>query len=239
MVPQRERPRRLVGRLGHCSGRAEHSRVVGIGRVSRWCNKLSNATKRSPAGWRPGLRNPDPTGRTPGVLYRRVPRLFADLALARGDGRHLSLLRARPRRSPHLGLMGLEPLVAAARHDLLEILEHRHHRHQPATARSVASADCDPTSTAAILDRLVHKRPPHRSQRREPAANPQTRPEGLSQWHCGPGAQNDSSSFCLQLEPSANGMVWPCSRPASSEYWQGAPKTRSTPCHASSTPRQP
>ncbi len=28
------------------------------------------------------------------VLYQRIPRLFADLALARGDGRHLRLLRA-------------------------------------------------------------------------------------------------------------------------------------------------
>ena len=30
---------------------------------------------------------------------------------------------------------------------------------------------------------------------------------------------------------SANGMVRPCSGPASRRSWQGAPKTRSTPCH--------
>src|SRR5258707_1143949 len=38
---------------------------------------------------------------------------------------------------------------------------------------------------------------------------------------------------------SANGMVRPCSRPASNECWQGAPKTRSTPCHRNSTLRPP
>src|SRR6266536_5913831 len=38
---------------------------------------------------------------------------------------------------------------------------------------------------------------------------------------------------------SANGMVRPCSRPASNGCWQGAPKTRSTPCHRTSTFRLP
>ena len=33
---------------------------------------------------------------------------------------------------------------------------------------------------------------------------------------------------------SANGMVRPCSGPASERRWEGAPKTRSTPCHPSS-----
>src|SRR5215467_4390641 len=32
----------------------------------------------------------------------------------------------------------------------------------------------------------------------------------------------------------ANGMVRPCSGPASQRSWQGAPKTRSTPCQTSS-----
>jgi hypothetical protein len=34
---------------------------------------------------------------------------------------------------------------------------------------------------------------------------------------------------------SANRMVRPCSGPASKGSWEGAPKTRSTPCHTSST----
>ena len=53
------------------------------------------------------------------VLYQRIPRLFSDLALARGDGRVDLLI---------LDDWGFEPLDAAARHDLLEILEDRYGR---------------------------------------------------------------------------------------------------------------
>src|SRR5262245_23430616 len=38
---------------------------------------------------------------------------------------------------------------------------------------------------------------------------------------------------------TANGMVRPCSGPASKGSWEGAPKTRSTPCHTSSILRLP
>jgi DNA replication protein DnaC len=54
------------------------------------------------------------------VLYQRIPKLFTDLALARGDGRYVRLMRALD--------WGLAPLDAAARHDLLEILETRYGR---------------------------------------------------------------------------------------------------------------
>src|SRR5215216_1670954 len=68
------------------------------------------------------------------VLYQRTPRLFADLALARGDGRHLRLLRALGRVDLLiLDDWGLEPLDAAARHDLLEILEDRYGRNRPSS----------------------------------------------------------------------------------------------------------
>jgi len=61
------------------------------------------------------------------VLYQRVPRLFGALALARGDGRHPRLLRNFARADLLiLDDWGLEPLDAAARHDLLEILEERY-----------------------------------------------------------------------------------------------------------------
>ena len=38
---------------------------------------------------------------------------------------------------------------------------------------------------------------------------------------------------------AANGMVRPCSSPASVGCWQGAPKTRSTPCYRSSIMKSP
>src|SRR6476660_8331431 len=63
------------------------------------------------------------------VLYQRVPRLFEALALGRGDGRHPRLLRNLGRADLLiLDDWGLEPLDAAARHDLLEILEERYGR---------------------------------------------------------------------------------------------------------------
>ena len=56
-------------------------------------------------------------------------RLFEDLALARGDGRHPRILRNLGRADLLiLDDWGLEPLDAAARHDLLEILEERYGR---------------------------------------------------------------------------------------------------------------
>jgi DNA replication protein DnaC len=63
------------------------------------------------------------------VLYQRLPKLFADLALARGDGRYARLLRSLT--SVQLLILddwGLEPLDAGARHDLYEILEERYGR---------------------------------------------------------------------------------------------------------------
>jgi DNA replication protein DnaC len=58
------------------------------------------------------------------VLYQRVPRLFEELALTRGDGRHPRILRDLGRADLlTLDDWELEPLDAAARNDLLKILE--------------------------------------------------------------------------------------------------------------------
>ncbi|MCO6392432.1 ATP-binding protein [Aliihoeflea aestuarii] len=96
------------------------------------------------------------------VLYQRVPRLFANLALARGDGRYARLQRTLAR--VHLLILddwGLEPLDNQARHDLLEILEDRYGRRSTIiTSQLPVSAWHDvignPTYADAILDRLVH-----------------------------------------------------------------------------------
>jgi DNA replication protein DnaC len=96
------------------------------------------------------------------VLYRRVPKLFADLALARGDGRYPRTLR--PLANVHLLILddwGLEPLDAAARHDLLEILEDRHGRRSTIVTSQLPVGKWheiigNPTYADAILDRLVH-----------------------------------------------------------------------------------
>jgi DNA replication protein DnaC len=58
-----------------------------------------------------------------------VPKLFEHLTLARGDGRHPRILRSLGRADLLiLDDWGLEPLDAAARHDILEILEERYGR---------------------------------------------------------------------------------------------------------------
>ena len=61
------------------------------------------------------------------VLYLRVARLFADLALARGDGRYIKLLATFAKTDLLiLDDYGLAPFTREQRYDFLEILEDRH-----------------------------------------------------------------------------------------------------------------
>lgn len=97
------------------------------------------------------------------VIYRRLPRLFADLALAHADGSYIALL-ARLARVDVLLLddWGLGAMSDRHRHDLLEILEDR-----DGTRSTVITSQLprerwhdylgDPTVADAILDRLVHR----------------------------------------------------------------------------------
>jgi len=96
------------------------------------------------------------------VLYQRVPKLFADLALARGDGRHARIMRSL--NGPQLLILddwGLDPLDAGARRDLYEILEERYSRRSTILTSQIPvdkwhEVIGDPTYADAILDRLVH-----------------------------------------------------------------------------------
>ena len=100
------------------------------------------------------------------VIYRRLPRLFADLALAHADGSYIAVL-ARLARVDVLVLddWGLGTVTDRHRHDLLEILEDR-----DGTRSTVITSQLprerwhdylgDPTVADAILDRLVHRAHP-------------------------------------------------------------------------------
>jgi DNA replication protein DnaC len=96
------------------------------------------------------------------VLYQRAPKLFADLALARGDGRYGRLFRALG--GVQLLILddwGLAPLNAEARHDLLEILEERYGRRSTIVTSQLPidkwhAVIGNPTYADAILDRLLH-----------------------------------------------------------------------------------
>jgi DNA replication protein DnaC len=96
------------------------------------------------------------------VLYQRVPRLMAALALARGDGRYAKLLRSLAR----INLLilddwGPEPLGAEQRRDLLEIVEDRYDSGSLLITSQLPIARWyeligDPTLADAILDRVIH-----------------------------------------------------------------------------------
>jgi DNA replication protein DnaC len=96
------------------------------------------------------------------VLYQRASKMFADLALARGDGRYARLCRAIC--GVHLLILddfALEPLDHQARHDLLEIVEERYGRRSTLFTSQIPvdqwhAVIGDPTYADAILDRVVH-----------------------------------------------------------------------------------
>jgi DNA replication protein DnaC len=96
------------------------------------------------------------------ALYVRAPRLFNDLAVARGDGRYTKLMKSLAKTNLLIiDDWGLSTLSDEQRTDLLEILEDRYNnqstivtsqlpvKHWHETIGNATLAD-------AILDRLVH-----------------------------------------------------------------------------------
>jgi DNA replication protein DnaC len=96
------------------------------------------------------------------ALYLRVPRLFEELAIARGDGRHGKLLRSHAKADLLvLDDWGLARLSAEERGDLLEILEDRYQLRSTVVASQLPVDSWhevigDPTLADAVMDRLVH-----------------------------------------------------------------------------------
>lgn len=96
------------------------------------------------------------------VVYRRLPRLAQELAVARGDGSYARLL-ARWAKADVLVLddWGLAPLGESERRDLLEILDDRHGLRSTIVLSQLPVKEWhrivgDPTIADALLDRLVH-----------------------------------------------------------------------------------
>lgn len=96
------------------------------------------------------------------VLYHRLPRLFADLELARGDGRFERLFRKIGRVDLLiLDDWGPDRLTSTQRRDLMEIVEERYGRKSTIMTSQLPVATWhdvigEPTFADAILDRLVH-----------------------------------------------------------------------------------
>jgi DNA replication protein DnaC len=97
------------------------------------------------------------------VLYKRAPRLFADLATARGEGRLPKLLAMLERtRLLIIDDWGPEPLTAEQRRDLLEIVDDRYDKGSLLITSQVPVGRWhevigDMTLGDAILDRVVHR----------------------------------------------------------------------------------
>lgn len=96
------------------------------------------------------------------VLYRRVPRLFEELRVARAEGSYArKLLKMAKTDLLILDDLGLGHLDETQRHDLLEVLEDRYGKRSTVVTSQLPIRNWhdwigDPTLADAILDRLVH-----------------------------------------------------------------------------------
>ena len=96
------------------------------------------------------------------VVYARVPRLFADLELAHGDGRFTRLFRTLVKADLLiLDDWGPDRLTANQRRDLMEIVEDRHGNGSTLITSQLPRDKWhdvigEPTFADAILDRIVH-----------------------------------------------------------------------------------
>jgi DNA replication protein DnaC len=148
--PSRGLEKALLRQLGSCSWVNEHLNVLVCGATGVGKSYLACALGQ--IACRKGLR----------VLYRRVPRLLDELALARADGSYARLL-AKLAKVEILVLddWGLGTLKDSQRHDLLELLEDRYGRASTVVTSQLPSANWhawigEPTLADAILDRLVN-----------------------------------------------------------------------------------
>src|SRR6185295_14528048 len=147
-------PRRLekalFQQLAACRRIAEHRNLLVTGPCGIGKSWLSCALAQKAC--RDGYR----------VHYARIPRLFADLELAHGDGRFARLFRTLTKADLLiLDDWGPDRLSANQRRDLMEIVEDRYSA-ASTLITSQLQLDAwhevigDPTFADAILDRLVH-----------------------------------------------------------------------------------
>jgi DNA replication protein DnaC len=142
--------RATLRQLASCAWVDQHLNVLvtgmtGVGKSYLGCALAQAACRR-------GLR----------ALYRRVPRLFDELALAKSDGSYAKVLHAMARADVLiLDDLGLGTPTDAQLHDLLEIAEDRYGRRSTVITSQLPVKKWhdwlqDPTLADAILDRLVH-----------------------------------------------------------------------------------
>ncbi len=136
--------------LGSCRWLKEHNNLLvtggtGIGKTYIACALAQKACRE---------------GFT--TLYLRLPRLFGDLTIAKGDGRYSRLLT----RYSKVDLIilddwGITPMTGENRRDLLEILDDRYEKKSTLITSQLPVNEWhryleDPTLADAILDRVIH-----------------------------------------------------------------------------------
>lgn len=96
------------------------------------------------------------------AFYARIPRLVQELGSARGDGRYSRMMKFLAKTDLLiLDDLGITPLTAEQRRDLLEIFDDRYDNRATLVTSQLPvnkwhEAIGDPTLADAILDRLVH-----------------------------------------------------------------------------------
>jgi len=140
----------IVLRLAHCDWiRQAHNIIItgptGVGKTYLACALANRACRMGfPA------------------FYIRIPKLFQELAIARGDGTYPKIMKKLSKAKVLIiDDLGLAQMSAQERRDLLEVVEDRHQ-----VACTIVAAQIpiqhwhenirDPTIADAILDRLVH-----------------------------------------------------------------------------------
>jgi len=96
------------------------------------------------------------------AFYIRIPKLFQDLAIAKADGSYPKTMKKLAKNKVLLlDDLGLAPMSAPERRDLLEVIEDRHALCSTIVATQLPIDSWhdnirDPTIADAILDRLIH-----------------------------------------------------------------------------------
>lgn len=148
--PRRKLDKAVIRSLASCAWIQEHHNVVitgptGVGKTYIACALAQQACRK---GYR--------------VLYRRVPRIFDEILLARADGTYPRWL-AKVARFDVVVLddWGLVPLADSERRDLLEIMEDRYGNRSTILTSQMPVEQWhdqvgDPTIADAFCDRLLH-----------------------------------------------------------------------------------